>query len=107
MVSALQRYLKLSKLRMVMTCFCFLFRLWHSVRQLMRKFALVAESGLRMTKSKLKISGRFGKEETADEFALIRTYTETCKKAGVDEYDAIYRLTSGNPYSIQELFGGA
>lgn len=65
----------------------------------------LAESGLRMTKSKMKISGQFGKEETAEEFALIRTYTETCKRNGINEYEALLRLTSGNPYTLAELMG--
>ena len=63
----------------------------------------VAESGLRMTKTKMKVSGQFLNEETASEFAKIRTYTETCKRNGVDEFEALYRLMSGNPYTLAEI----
>ena len=34
---------------------------------------------------------------------LIRTYTETCKRNGVDEFEALYRLMSGNPYTLAEI----
>lgn len=63
----------------------------------------LAESGLRMTKSKMKISGQFEKEETAEEFALIRTYTETCKRNGINEFRALERLMAGNPYTLAEI----
>lgn len=63
----------------------------------------VAESGLRMTKSKLKISGQFLKEETAEEFAIVRTYTETCKRNGINVFHALERLMAGNPYTLAEV----
>lgn len=63
----------------------------------------LAESGLRMTKTKMKVSGQFLNEETASEFAKVRTYTETCKRNGVDEFEALYRLMSGNPYTLAEI----
>jgi transposase len=63
----------------------------------------IAEAGLRMTKTKLKVSGQFLKEETADEFALVRTYTETCRRNGVNEYEALRRLMAGNPYTLEEI----
>ena len=62
-----------------------------------------AESGLRMTKTKQKVSGQFLKEETAKEFAAVRTYTETCRKNGVNEYEALVRLMAGNPYTMMDL----
>ena len=62
-----------------------------------------AESGLRMTKTKQKVSGQFLKEETAKEFAAVRTYTETCRKNGINEYEALERLMAGNPYTMQEI----
>ena len=67
----------------------------------------VAESGLRMTKTKQKVSGQFLKEETAAEFAAVRTYTETCRKNGIDEYEALERLMAGNPYTMDEILSGA
>ena len=67
----------------------------------------IAEAGLRMTKTKLKVSGQFLKEETADEFALVRTYTETCRRNGVNEYEALRRLMEGNPYTLGEVLAAA
>ncbi len=49
----------------------------------------------------------FLKEETAAEFAAVRTYTETCRKNGVNEYEALERLTAGNPYTLKEILAGA
>ena len=66
-----------------------------------------AESGLRMTKTKQKVSGQFLKEETAKEFAAVRTYTETCRKNGINEYEALERLMAGNPYTMQEILAVA
>lgn len=63
----------------------------------------VSESGLRMTKTKQKVSGQFLKVETAEEFAAVRTYTETCRKNGVNEYGALERLMAGNPYTLKEI----
>lgn len=67
----------------------------------------ISESGLRMTKTKQKVSGQFLKEETAAEFAAVRTYTETCRKNGIDEYKALERLMAGNPYTMDEVLAGA
>ena len=66
----------------------------------------MSESGLRMTKTKQKVSGQFLKEETAAEFAAVRTYTETCRKNGVNEYEALARLMAGNPYTLEEILAG-
>ena len=63
----------------------------------------LAESSLRMTKTKQKVSGQFWKEETAAEFAAVRTYTETCRRNGVDEFKALKRLMDGNPYTLKEI----
>jgi rRNA maturation protein Nop10 len=66
----------------------------------------ISESGLRMTKTKQKVSGQFLKEETAAEFAAVRTYTETCRKNGVNEYEALKRLMQENPYTVKEILTG-
>ena len=58
---------------------------------------------LRPMKSKMKISGCFYSEATGDDFALVRSYVETCYKHGKPRRDALYRLYSGKPYSIKEL----
>ena len=64
----------------------------------------LAESGLRMCKTKQKVSGQFQNERTADEFALLQTYLGTCKKFGIDAYEALERLVAGKPFTLQELF---
>ena len=66
----------------------------------------ISESGLRMTKTKQKVSGQFLKEKTAAEFAAVRTYTETCRKNGVNEFEALRRLMQGNPYTVKEILAG-
>ena len=55
-------------------------------------------------KSKTKISGQFYSEETAGYYAKIRSYAETCRRNGINEIDALKRLTEGNPYTLQEIF---
>ena len=60
-----------------------------------------------MSKIKLRVSGQFQSVKTASYFADIRTYTETCYRHGVNVYDALVRLTSGNPYTLKELKGEA
>jgi len=40
-------------------------------------------------------------------FADIRTYLETCARNGINEFQALLRLTNGNPYTLNELLGGA
>ena len=63
----------------------------------------LSERSLRFIKSREKISGQFISVATASYFANIRTYIETCARNGVNEFDALRRLTSGNPYSVKEL----
>ena len=65
----------------------------------------LAERSLRGQKVKLKVSGQFQSIETAGFFADIRTYTETCYRNGVNAFEALARLTSGNPFSLNELLG--
>ena len=64
----------------------------------------LSERGLRGVKSHMKISGQFESEAAADNHALIRTYIETCRRNGINEIDALRRLCSGNPYSVEEIF---
>lgn len=64
----------------------------------------LAERGLRGVKSHMKISGQFESEAAADNHALIRTYIETCRRNGINEIDALQRLCSGTPYSVEEIF---
>lgn len=63
----------------------------------------LSERSLRFVKCKDKISGQFQNEAHARFFADIRTYVETCARNGVNEFQAILRLTQDNPYSLNEL----
>lgn len=64
----------------------------------------LSERALRLVKSKSKVSGQFYTETTADYYAIIKSYIETCHRNGINEYDALRRLVSGNPYTVQEIF---
>ena len=64
----------------------------------------LSERSLRFVKCKDKISGQFQSIEFAKYFANIRTYIETCSRHGVNELQALLRLTQNNPYSLQELY---
>ena len=35
--------------------------------------------------------------------AKIRTYLETCARNGINEFDALLRLTQDNPFSLSEV----
>lgn len=63
----------------------------------------LCETMIRLVKSKMKISYFFKNIESAQYYADIITYTETCCNFGINRYDAIERLFRGNPYSIKEL----
>ncbi len=64
----------------------------------------LSERALRGVKSKLKISGQFYSTQTADYYAIIKSYIETCHRNNINELTALQRLAQGNPYSIQEIF---
>ena len=63
----------------------------------------LSERALRFVKCKDKISGQFLNEAYAKHFAYIRTYIETCARNGVNEFQALLRLTQNKPYTLQEL----
>ena len=63
----------------------------------------LSERSLRFVKTHGKVSGQFASSTTAGFFADIRTYLETCSRNGFHEFQALLRLTQGNPYSVQEL----
>ncbi len=63
----------------------------------------VSERSLRGTKSKMKIAGQFQHITAARNYATIRTYTETCKRYGMNIVDAVQRVTEGNPYTLAEV----
>lgn len=64
----------------------------------------LAERGLRCIKSHLKISGQFKSINTCCNYADVKTYIETCRKNGINEFDALTRLCDGNPYTVKEVF---
>ena len=39
----------------------------------------------------------------ASDYANIRSYIETCKIYGVNEYESLKRLVEDNPYTLAEL----
>ena len=63
----------------------------------------LSERNLRGIKSKMKVSGQFQNIERAIDYANIRSYIETCRLYGKNEYDCLSRLVEGNPYSFAEL----
>ena len=64
----------------------------------------LSERALRCVKSHMKISGQFESEETAGFYATIKSYIETCRRNNINEVDALTRLSSGNPYTVKEIF---
>ncbi len=64
----------------------------------------LSERRLRPVKSKMKIAGQFESEEAAQNYAMIRSYIETCRRRGINENEALRRLCEGNPYTVAELF---
>lgn len=64
----------------------------------------LSERALRGVKSKMKISGQFHTVQTADYYAIIKSYIETCHRNGINEFDALQRLAAGKPYTVHEIF---
>ena len=63
----------------------------------------LSERSLRFTKIHEKVSGQFESVEYARHFAKIRTYLETCARNGINEFEALLRLTQDNPFSLSEV----
>ena len=63
----------------------------------------LSERNLRGIKSKMKVSGQFQNIKRAEDYANIRSYIETCRIYGVNEYIALTRLVEDNPYTFKEL----
>lgn len=64
----------------------------------------LSERGLRSIKSHTKISGQFQTEDTAKLYSTVKSYVETCHKNNINEMEALMRLFSDNPYTIEEIF---
>ena len=67
----------------------------------------LSERALRGVKTKMKVSGQFASSKTANNYAVVRSYIETCRRNGLNEISALSRLCSGNPYTIEEIFSSA
>ena len=63
----------------------------------------LSERNLRGIKSKMKVSGQFQNIERAIDYANMRSYIETCRLYGINEYDSLTRLVEDNPYTLSEL----
>ena len=44
-------------------------------------------------------------KRSASNYAIIKTYLETCIRNGINEVDALIHLCVGAPYSAGDLFG--
>ena len=64
----------------------------------------LSERSLRCSKTKMKVSGQFANVDTAGFYATIKTYTETCRRNGINEMEALIRLCAGNPFTVEEIF---
>ena len=63
----------------------------------------LSERSLRPVKTKMKVSGQFASSKTANNYARVRTYIETCRRNGINEITALSRLCAGNPYTVEEI----
>ena len=64
----------------------------------------LSERSLRCSKTKMKVSGQFANVRTASYYAVIKSYTETCRRKGINEMEALMRLCAGNPFTVEEIF---
>lgn len=64
----------------------------------------LSERSLRGAKIKMKVSGQFASSKTANHYARVRSYIETCRRNGINEMKALIRLCEGNPYTVEEIF---
>ena len=63
----------------------------------------LSERALRGIKTKMKVSGQFQNITSAEYYAAIRSYIETCHRNGINEIEALQRLITENPYTIEEI----
>ncbi len=63
----------------------------------------LSERNLRGIKSKMKVSGQFQNINSAEDYANIRSYIETCRLYNKNEFECLSRLVYGNPYTFKEL----
>lgn len=63
----------------------------------------LSERGLRGAKSKMKAAGQFWNVESASWYATIKTYIETCNRNNVNIYNALLKLSMGEPYTLKQI----
>ncbi len=63
----------------------------------------LSERALRGIKSKMKIAGQFQNITSAEYYATIRSYIETCYRNNVNGHKALLRLMDNNPYTLKEI----
>lgn len=63
----------------------------------------LSERAIRNLKSKQNASGQFKNIKSAENFAIIKSFTETSRKNGINEFKALRRLMAGNPYTVREI----
>lgn len=63
----------------------------------------ISERSLRGCKTKMKVSGQFQVTESAQNYAVIKTYLETCVRNKINEMDALMHLCLGRCYSVQDV----
>ena len=66
----------------------------------------LSERSLRGIKSNQKASGQFWNIESANWYATIKSYIETCSRNNVNIYNALIMLCIGKPYSLQDILSG-
>jgi transposase len=59
----------------------------------------LAKRDIRMAKLRQKVSGCFRNDTAADFFCRIRGYISTARKHGINAFDAIQQVFSGNPFA--------
>lgn len=64
----------------------------------------LSERALRGAKSKMKIADQFQNIQTANFYADIKTYNETCYRNNINPTDALIRLMEDNPYMVSEIY---
>lgn len=52
----------------------------------------------------MKIAGQFQNVQTANFYADIKTYIETCYRNNINPTDALIRLMKDNPYMVSEIY---
>lgn len=63
----------------------------------------LSERSLRSSKTKQKVSGQFKNIDRAKDFAIIKSYIETCYRNNINLYEALVRLNIGMPFTLDEI----